>query len=318
MKKSFISFLIGLLLVFTVPVSSGAYDLPPINLGFTSFMDGAPPSGPGLYYTQYVQYWSSDEFLDDQGNNIFPATAGEDLDAIISLSQFIYQSDTELMLGAKWGLDVILPYVSLDLSYANPGPFPEDNGSGFGDLLIGPYLQWDPIMGEKGPKFMHRLEFQCIFPTGEYQWNKELNPGSNFFSFNPYWAATVFFTPRFTLSTRIHYLWNDENEDPNRGFAGANMTQAGQAVHLNFASSYELLPRQLRIGINGYYLKQTTDTEMDGNEIPNRREQVFAIGPGLLYSINQDAHFFFNMFFEDSAENRPSGTRLNVRFVYHF
>lgn len=318
MKKHTISFLVGLLLVITVPISSVAYDLPPINLGFTSFMDGSAPSGPGLYYTQYIQYWSSDEFLDSQGNNIFPATAGEDLDAFISLSQFIYQSDTEIMLGAKWGIDIIVPYVSLDLSYTNPGPYPEDNGAGFGDLLVGPYLQWDPIMGEQGPKFMHRLEFQCIFPTGEYQWNKELNPGSNFFSFNPYWAATLFFTPRFTFSTRIHYLWNDENEDPNRGFTGANITQAGQAVHLNFASSYELLPRQLRIGINGYYLKQTTDTEVDGNEIPNRREKVFAIGPGLLFSINKDAHLFFNMFFEDSAENRPSGTRLNVRFVYHF
>ncbi|MFC1495484.1 transporter [Thermodesulfobacteriota bacterium] len=328
MKKRVITFLLGLLLVFTVPISSGAYDLPPINLGFTSFMDGAPPSGPGLYFTQYVQYWSSDEFLDAQGNNAFPPAVGEDLDAFISLSQFIYQSDTEVMLGAKWGLDVIIPYVSLDLSYGTPGPFPQDNGSGFGDLLIGPYLQWDPIMDENGPKFMHRIEFQCIFPTGKYQWDRELNPGSNFFSFNPYWAATLFFTPRFTFSTRIHYLWNNENEDPNRGFSypgdpgdppiRANRSQAGQAIHLNFASSYELLPRQLRIGINGYYLKQISETEMDRIDLPGSSEKVFAIGPGLLYSINADAHFFFNMFFEDSAENRPSGTRLNVRFVYHF
>ena len=318
MIKRLITSLLGLFLIFTIPISSGAYDLPPVNLGFTNFMDGAPPSGPGLYFTQYVQYWSSDEFLDDQGNNVFPPSVGEDLDAFISLSQFIYQSDTEVMLGAKWGLDVIVPYASLDLSYSSPGPFPADNGAGFGDLLIGPYLQWDPIMGENGPKFMHRLEFQCIFPTGKYQWDRELNPGSNFFSFNPYWAATYFFTPRFTLSTRIHYLWNDENDEPNRGFTGANTTQAGQAVHLNFASSYELLPRQLRLGINGYYLKQIKDTEVDGNDISDSREQVFAIGPGLLYSINADAHFFFNMFFEDSAKNRPSGTRLNVRFVYHF
>ena len=78
------------------------------------------------------------------------------------------------------------------------------------------------------------------------------------------------------------------------------------------------MPKKLRVGINGYYLKQITDTEMDGNNILERREKVLAIGPGLLYSINPDAHFFFNMFFEDSVENRPSGTRLNVRFVYHF
>lgn len=313
MKKSVIIFLMGLLLIFTAPISSNAYDLPSINLGFTSFMDGAPPSGPGLYYAQYIQYWGSGDFKDAPGT-------GEDLDAWISLSQFIYQSDTEVMLGAKWGIDVILPYVSLDLSYPSGGPF-LDNGSGMGDLWVGPYLQWDPVMGPNGPRFMQRIEFQLIFPTGDYDINRELNQGSNVFTFNPYWAATYFFTPRFTASTRIHYLWNGENDEPNRYdvlLYGAHETQAGQAIHLNFASSYDLIPNRLRVGINGYYLKGITDKEVNGNDITGMREKVFAIGPGLLYSFNRDAHLFFNSYYETGAENRPEGGRINLRFVYHF
>jgi hypothetical protein len=316
----FIGIILALLLIFSLPMSSEAYDLPSVNLGFTSFMDGSPPSGPGFYLTQYVQYWTSDEFKDSTGKDLLPPAAGEDLNAWISLTQFIYQSDFELMLGAKWGLDVIVPYVILDLDYDTAGPFPADNGAGFGDLLVGPYQQWDPVMGPNGPKFMHRLEFQCLLPTGEYDQNKELNPGSNFFSFNPYWAATWFITPKFTVSSRLHYLLNDKNDEPNRAYVaqGAYELQAGQAFHINLAAAYEILPNKLRLGLNSYYLKQVSESEMNRNDLSGTKEQVFGIGPGLVYHISKDAHFFFNAFIETEAENRPEGSRMNFRFVYHF
>ncbi len=302
------------LVLMTVPAQ--AYDLPSVNLGFTSFMDGGPPAGPGWYFTEYLQYWTSDDFTDDRGDGLLPEFADEDLDAWISLSQFIYQSDTEVFAGGKWGLDVIIPYAALDASYSAPG-FPEDNGSGMGDLLVGPFLQWDPVMGESGPRFMHRVEFQLIFPTGEYEDDKELNQGSNFFSFNPYWAGTLFITPKWTASTRVHYLWNDKNDDPNRQYGNADDTQAGQAFHLNFTTAYQVHPR-LRVGINGYYLKQITDSEVDGHDIDDSREEVLAVGPGLLWHINRDAHLFFNAYFETETENRPEGERYNLRVVYHF
>ena len=310
------SLFVGLFL--TTPIQ--ANDLPSVNLGFTSFMDGGPPAGPGFYFTQYLQYWTSDELTNQDGNRALPSVANEDLDVWISLTQFIYQSNQKLLLGGKWGMDVIIPYVSLSLEGV-PGFLKlEDNSSGIGDILIGPYLQWDPIMGAKGPIFMHRLEFQLIFPTGKYDENLELNPGSNFFSFNPYWAGTLFITPKLTASLRLHYLWNAKNSDPNRNFTdlGANDTQAGQAIHLNFAMAYEVLPKQLRVGINGYYLKQITDTQMNGNDVNNRREQVLGIGPGAVFHISQNHHLFFNAYFEANAENRFEGSRFNLRYVHHF
>ena len=272
---------------------------------------------PGYYFTQYLQYWNSDEFLDDDGDSLLPSAANEELDAWISLSQFIYQSDNAVLFGGKWGLDVIVPYVFLDLDLDLPIPL-EDNGSGIGDILVGPFLQWDPIMGQNGPIFMHHIEFQLIFPTGKYDDDKELNPGSNFFSFNPYWAATLFVTPKWTATWRLHYLWNDENDDPNRLFGPADDTQAGQAIHLNFASAYEVLAKRLRLGVNGFYLKQITETQLNGKDISDSEEQVFAIGPGAVYHFSQDNHLFFNTYFETSAENRPEGYRVNLRWVHHF
>jgi anthranilate 1,2-dioxygenase (deaminating, decarboxylating) large subunit len=292
--------------VVLVMASAGpamAYDLPAVNLGFTSFLDGGPPAGPGVYFQEYVQFYTADKFADG------PPPA--ELDALISLSQLIYQSDKKVLLGGTWGLDLILPFVAFDL---DNGSGLTANSAGIGDLLVGPYLQWGPVMGEKGPVFMHRIELQCITPTGRYSNTRNLNPGSNFFSFNPYWSATWFATPKCTLSWRIHYLWNDENHDP---FGGVGTTQAGQAIHLNFATSYELIAKRLRIGLNGYYLKQISDSQINGADVSGR-EQVFGIGPGLLYSFSQNDHLFFNAYFELAAENRTEGQRFNVRWVHHF
>jgi hypothetical protein len=297
-----------------------AYDLPGLNLGLTSFLDGGPPAGPGFYFTQYFTYYHATKLTDSSGNEALPSFAGETLNVYLFLSQFIYQSNHEVLLGGKWGLDFIIPVVVTDLSYSNSlSVFPQNNGAGLGDVLVGPFLQWDPIpLGSNGPLFMHRIELQMLLPTGKYDSNTEVNPGSNFFSLDPYWAATLFITPRWEFSTRVHYLWNSTNGDPNRAFTGADNTQAGQAVHLNFASSYEILEKRLHAGVNGYYLKQTTDTQVDGNDVPGSKEQVLGIGPGLVFHWSQDTHFFVNVYFETAAEDRPEGQRYNFRLVHHF
>lgn len=295
MKKFVVVLVTAFLLV---PCLSLAFDQPAVNLGFTSFMDGGPPAGPGLYFTEYLQYYTADKLADGPPN--------AEVDVAVSLNQLIYQSDQPVLFGGKWGLDVILPIVSLDSSH----PAVPDNGSGIGDLLIGPYLQWDPIMGAQGPVFMQRVELQMIFPTGKYDQTKALNPGSNFFSFNPYWAATAFFGPKATASWRLHYLYNSENDDTN--------TQAGQAIHGNFAASYEVLPKQLRLGVNGYFFEQISDSEVSGVAVSGVKESVFAVGPGALLSLSPDTHLFANAYFETGAEYRPEGQKYLLRLVHHF
>lgn len=299
--------------LFSNPVFS--YDLPSVNLGFTSFLDGGPPAGPGFYFAQYIQYWNADTLTDNSGNKALPNTADEDLNVWISLTQFLYQSDRQIFNGVRPGLNIMIPTIDLDMSYShNNSAFPQDNGSGIGDILVGPFLQWDPVMGKKGPLFVQRIEFQCLLPTGKYDKDKALNPGSNVFSFNPYWAGTFFFTQRLTASARIHYLWNAKNHDVN----GYDDIQAGQAVHANFAMGYEILKNKFRAGINGYWLKQITDTKRDGKKDHDSKEQVFAAGPGMVYHLSKDNHIFLNSFFETKAENRPEGFRFNVRWVHHF
>jgi anthranilate 1,2-dioxygenase (deaminating, decarboxylating) large subunit len=279
---------------------------PNVNLGFTSFLDGAPPAGPGFYLSEYLQYYTADRINDDSGDKMLDAG----VDVWVLMNQLIYQSDQALLFGGKWGINVMLPIVSIDAD----APL-TDSGTGLGDLLIGPYIQWDPIMGANGPLMVNRIELQMIFPTGEYDNDKQLNPGSNHFSFDPYWAATVFLGPKATVSWRLHYLWNGKNDD----FTPASVDlEPGQAVHANFTAAYEVLPKQLRLGINGYWFDQITDTKVDGHKDKSLEEKVFAIGPGAVWHISRDTHLFMNVYFETSAESRPEGERYNLRLVHHF
>lgn len=307
--------------------------LPPVNLGATSFLDGAPPDGDGLYLMQYVQYYGASRVKDGNGQTI--PLPGPDLDAWTSLTQLIKVWDVDLGGGAKPALDILVPVVDLDLDFASPIPGPSANSGGLGDILIGPGIQFAPIMGKKGPLFVQRLEAQFILPTGDYDRANEINPGSNFFSFNPYWASTMFLGPKMSASVRAHYLWNATNNAPAFS-TGANSTRAGEAFHMNFAFSREILPcgspsacdaapsagpppgPKLRIGINGYYLKQTTDLEVNGIDVPGFREQVFGIGPGCILSLSPQKHFFFNSYWEDYAENRTEGYRMTLRYVHKF
>ncbi len=291
--------------------------LPPVNLGFTSFVDGAPPAGPGLYFAQYVQYYGARRFRGADGN-VLPLPDPQ-LDVVASLTQFIYMWDCDLPIGAKPALDVLIPVIGIDLDLAAPVPgLTADNG-GLGDILIGPALQFDPVMGCDGPLFVHRLEAQLVLPTGEYHRDRLINAGSNFFQFNPYWAGTLFLDEKTTASFRAHYLWNSKNEDPLSIVGpGVDSTQAGEAFHINFTASREILPKQLRVGVNGYWLKQTTDAKIDGVAVPDTREQVFGIGPGCLVSFSQEQHFFCNLYWESEARNRPEGFRVSFRYVHKF
>jgi anthranilate 1,2-dioxygenase (deaminating, decarboxylating) large subunit len=302
----------ALLLLSAGPVF--ALGQPNVNLGFTSFIDGAPPAGPGFYLSEYLQYYTADQINDENGSKNFDV----DIDVWVLMNQLIYQSDQELLFGGKWGLNVMLPVVGLDMGNNAPGF--DDNGTGLGDLLVGPYIQWDPIMGEKGPLMVNRIELQTIFPTGKYDSDKLLNQGSNHFSFNPYWAATVFLGPRATFSWRLHYLWNGENDEFSFGGKMPSDVdlEPGDAVHANFTAAYEVLPKQLRLGVNGYWFDQISDTKVDGKKDKSLEEKVFAIGPGAVWHFSQDTHLFLNAYFETDAESRPEGERYNMRFVHHF
>lgn len=292
-----------------------AYDEPAVNLGLTSFLDGAPPAGPGLYLQQYFQYYTAGRLNDNNGDKL--PLPNQKVDVWASVTQFLYISPVKF-LGGNPGFDVLVPALmgaSIDDGLGNSVL---KTRSGMGDVVAGPLLQFGPYMGPNGPVFAHRFEFDVSVPTGQYNRNNAISPGNNFWSINPYWAGTFWLTPKLTASVRLHYLWNARNSDPNAAFgAGVTSTQAGQAVHANLAIEYAVMP-SLRLGVNAYWFNQISDTKVNGNSVSGRRERVWAIGPGAMYTFTPDDYLFFNAYFEQNAKNRPQGNRYVLRYVHHF
>jgi hypothetical protein len=95
----------------------------------------------------------------------------------------------------------------------------------------------------------------------------------------------------------------------------------GQAFHFNYAATKTLFSENFRLGVHGYYLKQLTEDDVDGVDIPaleeDSKEQVFAIGPTAVL-INKGNYFSLSAMFETDVENRPKGVKGVFRFVYKF
>jgi hypothetical protein len=296
-------------------VSTGASAVePPVNLGFTSFIDGfGHPHGSGFTYIQYTRFVYSGAYRDGDGG---PGPFVDPrFDTFVSLHQFIYSFPRPRHFFAHPGAYVRLPVVGLQWSAAASGLQLQANPFGLGDLGFAGFLQFDPVVRPAaGIVFAQRIELAANAPTGRYDPTKPINPGTNTWYLNPYWAATLEFPPRLELDVRLQYIFNFKNDNP--GEPGVANTQAGQAVFGNFALAVKVAPR-FRIGVNGYFFKQVTDNLSNGAVVAGRREQVVALGPGAFWTIGKEA-FWVNVYAEFAARNRFENDVFQVRWAHAF
>ena len=129
--------------------------------GYTPGTEGAmapsvPP--PGFHYKQYNLFLDTDELLDDDGDDaVIPGPdAAVDFSARIfaQAHRFIYITEKKI-LGADYGMSLIVPIVSKDIEIAVPqlGIDSDDAGIGLGDIFVEPVIlgwhtqRWDVALG---------------------------------------------------------------------------------------------------------------------------------------------------------------------------
>jgi hypothetical protein len=208
-------------------------------------------------------------------------------------------------------------------------------------------MQFRPVMAGARPVFSNRVEFDLIVPIGKYDPQKDINQGANFWSINPYWAATVLPLPHLELSARFNYLYNFKNHRPalgrlyglqvqpqNTAGSGLANAQAGQAGWVNFTMAYELLhlfdvqSPHVYLGANGYYFQQFNLDKweyFDGSSVSGKniynddgKARVLGIGPGTLIELSPHDRLYGNVYFQTLVRNRATATVFNLHWTHGF
>jgi hypothetical protein len=300
-RKTF-AIVLGMGLLFGAGRGAAAdLPLPPVNLGDTSFEDGV--AFPGWLAEETVGYFHAGQLNDAQGGKI---PGSNSLTTVSATTHLAYLTNLRL-LGAFYGAELLLPLADVDLETSFG---PNDRERGVGDLIVSPLiLQWTE---QKlfGVPYFHRFVLSVTLPTGAYDPKRPVNAGSHLFSVNPSYAFTIMPAAKVEVSARLHYLWSSQNRDPFVGL-GAGTVQPGQAVHANYAASYEVADG-VRLGVNGYVLQQLTADEIDGVGQTSSKERVLGIGPGIKLGSHGMA-LYLNGYYEMGVENRPNGAKVVLR-----
>lgn len=279
--------------------------VPKVNLGLTSFLDGGPlRPEPGWYWSEIFNFYRSESLYDGCGNCLPNAPH---IDSTSIVTNAIYQGKREIW-GAHPGVSAGFSLYPQTTVSDNPYGI-TSSGGGVGDFGVSAFLQFKPVMLHGRGLLVQRFEFFAGFPTGKFCANDLINPGNGVYQINPYWAATLFIKPRLATSWRINYNWSSKN--PKNGI------QFGDVIYLNW--TIECSPIEgFWVGVNTYALKELKNSRLNGIEIPNSREQVFAAGPGFLYVPKKGVNLFFNLYVESHVRARTAGTLWVARLLYQF
>ncbi|WP_321802958.1 transporter [Burkholderia sp. BCC1993] len=267
-----------------------------IGEGAEAFFAGALPPA-GLYALLYYTHYHASRFNDSHGNGSVP---GFKLDADVLIPRVVWMSNLSV-LGGRYGAYAVLPMEHLALD-AGGASFDRTN---LGDLIVSPALiAW----GSGALRTVAAIEF--VFPTGQYDMHAALNTGKNYYTARPVFGVTWLPNDKVEVSAKITYSFNSPNNDTHY--------HSGNLFHIDYSASYAVTPKA-RVGLSGYFVKQTTDDMQNGQPAAGDgfRGQTFAIGPGVRYQfgkVSLEARVVKEFF----VRNRPAGEAVWAKAVIPF
>lgn len=274
--------------------------------GAETFLSGALPP-PGTYFINYMGYYSG-TLKDGNGNTVkLPngkgGTEKATVKAFFDALRLVHVTDVKI-LGANWAMHAILPVVYQDLDLPPLGG--SKSRVGLGDVTVNPFvLSWH------SPNWHVAAGVDINLPTGAWDsQDPRRSIGANYYSFEPILAVTYLANNGFEASAKLMYNIKTKNNSTNY--------QSGDEFHMDYLLGYR--QGEWAYGLGGYYLKQTTDDELNGRKVgtDGNRGQVFAFGPHIQYTGKSGDQFIFKWQHETAVENRFAGNKVWFKYVHRF
>jgi len=210
--------------------------------------------------------------------------------------------------GGRLGIYVAQPWLKQEVAAFGMS----DTRESMGDTTVSPIILWD-----MGKNLTLAAAVEITVPTGQYDSDRLANTSNNFYTYKPLFSFTWLPTENTELSMKTTYSFNRENKDTDY--------RSGQIFHFDYSASYRLNDN-VTLGLNGYYLKQTTDDKQYGRTVQfagqdvddGVRGQVFAIGPALHVTFLEYASAEIRWAKEFDVENRPEGEMLWAKISIPF
>lgn len=275
--------------------------------GAENWLAGALPP-PGNYFLNYLG-WYGGTLQDGDGGDARLAGQTIEVDAVFDALRFIKVTDLTLF-GANWGMHAIVPVVYQDLDF---GPLGQDSVTGIGDITIDPL-----VLGWHAGEWHFVFGLDIYLKTGKYSddGDPRNDIGANYNSIEPAFAITYLGKSGIEVSAKLMYNIKAEND--------ATDYQSGDEFHMDYLIGYHMGP--WAAGVSGYYVKQTTDDEVNGQTVAalpgvwsrGRKGEVFAAGPSVNYTAQNGMMFIGQWQHEFEAENRFEGDKVWFKFIAPF
>ena len=282
--------------------------------GVASIRDFPVPPEPGFIYEQYNLLYSTDTYVDRNGNevssiSIGPATLNidADIDTFAIQPTFIWVTDKEI-LGARYAAFAGIPIVNTSVQAALStttrfGLSIDDSSWGLGDLYVRPiWLGWNT------KHFGATIAYGFYAPTGKYDDGDVDNSGLGFWSHQFEGGVTWYPWEHQGTALMVNGAYEIHHEKD-----GADITP-GDRFSLEWGiSQYLPINKEetllVELGITGYSQWQVdNDSGADVVDILNVKDEVHGIGAQIgLASVSMNASLVFRYLKEFEAEARFEG-----------